>query len=322
VGRSYSVKGYINAVLRRTSPTLLVEGTTDKDAMHRLLVERTPPTKRQCNIDHSAIFDDLSLSGKGAKVKVLEVANEVQRLIPQVNKLSTTFAYLVDREWDGLPGDLSSAVAIWSRPHQSLNGFVTIGHSMENYYFHPDCFLDYLRHGFAEHFSSEVEKLVRGHFPAAIALAGAFTSQAREVNYISRLTGLIGLAHIELSSNARFYLADIAMPSISNRCGIDASSFVANVNASIDSHWMTLSDNPSTRWVLHGHIGSEILWACVGLIAISAGVPVDIGEQIARGFQSEKRRCCLTWLSRNPQVEKEPLDLAADWLLPLQPADA
>ena len=85
---------------------------------------------------------------------------------------------------------------------------------------------------------------------------------------------------------------------------------------------MTLSDYPSTRWVLHGHIGSEILWACIGLVATGAGVPVHIGEKIARGFQSEKRRCCLTWLSRNPQEEKEPLDLAVDWLLPLEPADA
>ncbi len=322
MGKSYSVNGYINAILRRTSPTLLVEGTTDKDAMHRLLAERTPPTNRQCNIDHSAIFDDMSLAGKGAKAKVLEVTNQVQRRIPQFNKLSTSFAYLVDREWDGLPSDLSSAVEIWSRPHQSLNGFVTIGHSMENYYFHPDCFLDYLRHGFAEHFSSEVEELIRGHFPAAIALAGAFTSQARDDNSISRLTGLIELVHIEFSSNARFYLADSAISSISNRCGIDASSFVENVNRPIDSHWMSLSVYPSTRWVLHGHIGSEILWACIGRVTTSAGVPVDIGEQIARGFQSEKRRCCLTWLFRNSQEEKEPLDRAVDWLLPLEPADA
>jgi hypothetical protein len=80
VGRTYSVNGYINAVLQRTSSTLLVEGTTDKEAMHHLVAERTPASSRQCNIDHSAIFNDISLSGQGAKAKVLKVTAEIQHL--------------------------------------------------------------------------------------------------------------------------------------------------------------------------------------------------------------------------------------------------
>jgi len=322
VGRTYSVNGYINAVRQRTSPTLLVEGATDKDAMHRLVAERTPASNRHYNIDHSAIFNDISLYGQGAKAKVLAVTAEVQRLTPQFKKLSSSFACLVDREWDGLQSDPSAAVEKWIEPQQLPTAYVTMGHSIENYNFQPDCFLDYLRNGFAEHFSGEVEGSVRRHFPSAVALAGAFTCQARDSQSITRLSGLISLTHIELSGNGRFYLAHDAILQISTRLGFDGSSFVADVNAAIDSHWSDLSNNPHARWVLHGHIGSEILWACVGLVASAAGVPVKIGEQIAKGFLAERRRCCLTWLSRVPQCDKEPLDQAVDWLLSPPPADA
>jgi hypothetical protein len=322
VGRTYSVNGYINAILRRTSPTLLVEGNTDKEAMHRLVAERTPSPNRHFNIDNSAIFDDRTLYGQGAKAKVLEVTAEVQRLTPQFKKLSSSFAFLIDREWDGLPSDPRSAVEDWTQPIQSPTAFVTMGHSIENYNFQPDCFLDYLRYGFAEHFSGEVEGSVRRHFPGAVALAGAITCQARFSCCLARLSGLISSKHIELSRNGRFYLTYDSILPISTRVGFDASPFVADVNAAVDSHWSDLSNNPNSRWVLHGHIGSEILWACVGLVSTVAGVPEKIGEEIAKGFQAERRRCCFTWLSRVPQCDKEPLDQAVDWLLTPQPADS
>lgn len=325
MGRTYSVNGYINAVLQRTSSTLLVEGTTDKEAMHHLVAERTPASNRQCNIDHSGIFDDISLSGQGAKAKVLKVTAEIQRLIPQFKKLSSTFAYLIDREWDGLPSDPGTAVERWTQPQQSPSAFVTMGHSIENYHFQPDCFLDYLRYAFAEHYSGEVEESVRRHFPSAVALAGAFTCEARDSSCIARLSGLISSVHIELSElsgNGRFYLAHNAISPMSIRLGGDASSLVADVNAAVDSHWSELSTNTNARWVLHGHIGSEVLWACIGLASTMAGVPANIGEQIAKGFQAERRRCCFSWLSRVPPCDKEPLDQAVDWLLSPPPADA
>jgi hypothetical protein len=199
---------------------------------------------------------------------------------------------------------------------------VTMGHSIENYHFQPDCFLDYLRYAFAEHYSGEVEGSVRRHFPSAVALAGAFTCQARDSSCIARLSGLISSVHIELSGNGRFYLAHNAISPMSIRLGGDASSFVADVNTAVDSHWSALSTNTNARWVLHGHIGSEVLWACIGLASTMAGVPANIGEQIAKGFQAERRRCCFSWLSRVPPCDKEPLDQAVDWLLSPPPAVA
>jgi hypothetical protein len=315
VGRTYSVNGYINAVLQRTSPTLLVEGVTDKSAMHRLVAERTLPAGHQFSIDHPAIFEDAALHGKGAKAKVLHVTSEVNRLTQRFAKLSSVFAHLVDREWDGLAQDPKSAVEGWTQPQQSANTFVTIGHSIENYHFHPDCFVDYLRFGFAEHFSTEVEDSVRRLFANSVALAGAVSCEARDSQCLTRLSGLIGSTHVELTPAGTFYLASNLVAPLAARCGFDGAVFVAQVNAAVDSHWAELSRHPSSRWVLHGHVGSEVIWACVGLAAISAGVPAVVGEQIARGFQDERRRCWLTWLSRVSPELRTPLDQAVSWLV-------
>lgn len=317
MGRAYSINGYLNAVLQRSSPTLLVEGVTDKAALHRLVAERPSPGKRQFFIDHSALFEDSLLRGQGAKSKVLHVQNEAFKLAPKLAKLSTSLAYLTDREWDGLPVDPIALVDAWKEPLQGVASFVTIGHSMENYHFHADCFVEYLRFGFAQHFSPELESKVRNFFPSAIALAGAVSCAARDDQCINRLSGLLGSTHVEVSASGRFYLASDAIAPIHTRCGINAANFVANVNGAVDSHWAELSGNPNSRWVLHGHVGSEVLWACIGLAATKASVPLDIGEQIARGFQLERRRCWLTWLARVTPAHRIPLDNAVNWLLSL-----
>lgn len=316
MGRTYSVNGYINAVRQRSSPTMLVEGPTDKAAMHRLVIERPLSSELHFSIDHSAIFEDASLKGQGAKAKVLHVASEVNRLTQKFTKLSSIFAHLVDREWDGLSSDPKQAVETWTEPQQAGTSFVTIGHSIENYHFHADCFIDYLKFGFAEHFSSEVDALVRRLFANAIALAGAVSCQARDSLCISKLSGLIGLTDIELTPDGTFYLADALVARLKARGIIDATAFVAGVNSAVDSHWVELSKNQNSRWILHGHIGSEVMWACVGRSTISAGVSAEIGEQIARGFQHERRRCWLAWLTKvNPEF-RTPLDRAVNWLVP------
>jgi hypothetical protein len=315
MGSAYSISGYIVALIQRSSPTLLVEGASDKNAIHRLIAERTPPVDRECNIDHSGLFEDDSLGGLGAKAKVSKITEEVQRLAPSIKKLSASFACLVDREWDGLPSDPKTALEEWEQPIKSPSIFVTIGHSIENYHFHVDCFLDYLRSRFPEHYSSSVEESVGILFPEAIALAGAISCQARDNSCISRLTGLIDIGHIELSPAGRFHLAQEAIAPIKARCDFDARIFVESINSSVDVCWSGLSSNPNSRWLLHGHIGSDVLWACVGLATTKAGAPATIGEQISKGFQAERRRCWLTWLSRVSQDLREPLDQAVEWLI-------
>lgn len=315
MGRTYSLNGYLNAVLQRSTPTLLVEGITDKATMHRLVAERPQNVRRLYSIDHSGLFEDETLRGLGAREKVQRVQAEALRLSPQFGKLTKSLAYLLDREWDGLAVDPTELVEGWGPPAQLNSSFITLGHSIENYHFDVDCFTDYLKFGFFENFSAELERKVRQSFQGAIALAGALSCAARDDRCISRLSGLLSPRYIELRGDERFYLLPSLAEQIQSRCNFDALVFISNVNQAVDSHWTALSANPNSRWVLHGHLGSEALWACIGMTAIHSGVTPDIGEQIAKGFQQERRRCWLTWLSKAEANVRYPLDLAVDWLL-------
>ena len=65
MGRMYSVNGYINATLRRSSKTLLVEGISDKLAIHRIAAELYPFSKESVTVDHAGMLEDIVLSGMG-----------------------------------------------------------------------------------------------------------------------------------------------------------------------------------------------------------------------------------------------------------------
>ncbi len=315
MGRQYSLNGYLNAVCLRSCPTLLVEGATDKEAVNRLLAERDVSDRRQCCVDDASLLEDTQVKGCGAKQKVLSVRREALTLSAKAAKLSTALGFLVDREWDGLPDNAVEQVHKWQEPTQSESSFVTIGHSIENYLFQVDCVIDYLRFAFSEHLSVGLENEVRTRFNCAIALAGAVSCEARARHCLSRLNGFWGPRHIRLSSSGRLYLADDAASEIESRCQIDAATFVAAINAGVDSHWAALSENPNSKWVLHGHVGAEVLWACIGRLSADAGVPKGASDGIASGFKVERRRCWFTWLARTSPELRLPLDHAVDWLL-------
>lgn len=314
MGRAYSLSGYLNAVLRRSSPTLLVEGATDKAVLHRLLAEYSRRANRFV-IDDSALFDDEALRGLGAKAKILRVQGEVALLSERFPRLSAALAFLVDREWEGLDLDPVSLDETWYPPAQAPLFFTTLGHSIENYHFHPDCFIQYLKFGFAEHFSAELEQQVHLYFGRAVALAGATSLVTRNKQYITRLCGVISFDHVELRENGRFYLSTALLDSLRSRAVADPADFIEEVNSAVDLHWADLAALTHSRWILHGHLGADVLWACISFIALRSGVPADCAEQISRGHQLERRRCWLTWLTTVAPENRFPLDLAVNWLL-------
>ncbi|EQM73547.1 hypothetical protein L686_22685 [Stutzerimonas stutzeri MF28] len=66
---------------------------------------------------------------------------------------------------------------------------------------------------------------------------------------------------------------------------------------------------------MHGHLGSDVVWACVAHAATQFAIPEDVVEQIERGHQAERERFMFNWLSQNEQVaDRQPLDNAVQWL--------
>ena len=291
----------------------MVEGPCDKGAIHRIVIEQLRGRQTQVVIDHVALVEDQQLSGLGAKQKVLAICAAADIYAQTHPKISKQLGTLTDREWDGLTLDPVALNEQWSPPTQGANRFVTIGHSIENYHFDQQCMLGYLRFAFAEHYSDALESRISEAFPAAVALAGAVSFAAQASGCLSRLGGLIGPEHIE-QRDSTLYLAPSFEQAAQVREVANPDLFLQQINTAVDVHWDGLAGVTHARWLLHGHVGSEVLWACVGFLARVGGVSMDVTQQIARGNKNERRRWWQDWLSQRTAEDRAPLDLAVSWL--------
>ena len=151
MGRTYSLNGFLNAALRRSSKTVLVEGPSDKHILHKIELERFPNKAGGSTIDHAGILDDPLLAGLGNKSRVLTVQAHANTLATSVPKSSSVLATLIDREWDGLSFTAFVPQPGWLAPAQESNCFTTLGHSIENYHFNSECAHEFLKYAFPEH---------------------------------------------------------------------------------------------------------------------------------------------------------------------------
>lgn len=236
MGRTYSVNGYINATLRRSSKTLLVEGITDKIALHRLALERFPTSEAVITIDHAGMLDDPLVSGLGNKAKVLHIRATVIALQASIPKLQSVLASLVDREWDGLSFTGLGLDRPWSPPAQGDGLFVTHGHSLENYNFDVECVSEYLKFAFPQNTTAALLNLLKDRFRSMLALATAFSLVVKDYASITRCCGLLTLLHVRFA-NDRYYLDQGFVPASQARGVVSPAMLTADVNSAIDAKW-------------------------------------------------------------------------------------
>lgn len=313
MGRAYSISGYLNAALRRSGRTVLVEGPSDKHVLHKIELEHFPAKAGASTIDHAGMLDDPQLAGMGNRSKVLAVKAQASALATSVPNISSVLATLIDREWDGLTFVSFMPTPEWSAPEQSPGNFMTVGHSIENYNFDAECALEYLKFTFPEHINAAVLSAVRQRFPAILALATALSLKVRDEACIGKCVGLTSPSSIALNGD-RVYLD----PSFGGACVSrqipSAATIVAEVNAAVDAAWSSLAESNFSRWLPHGHIGDEILWCAIAKIALICGVPALVANEIAHGFKKERERFKAQWLSKRSVPEIEPLHCAIEWL--------
>lgn len=313
MGKCYSLSGYLNAVVRRSTPTLLVEGPSDKGTLHRLAIELISTRPGQVTIDHSALVEDQTLTGLGAKQKVLSICTAAEALLDAHPKLAHQLGCLTDREWDGLQMSPASLINEWRAPEQQPNRFVTQGHSIENYHFDCECIIRYLRFAAAEQYSEHLETQIQQGYALAVALAGAVSFEAQSQGMLNRLRDLIGPEHIEFHDDG-FHLAESFESAAQARELAGPNVFRERVNASAKGAWRELGAASHGRWLLHGHVGSDVLWACVGHMCHLCGLPSEIVRQVARGNKSERRRWWQDWLATRSPDHRIPLDSVIGWL--------
>ncbi|WP_157084874.1 hypothetical protein [Hydrogenophaga palleronii] len=313
MGRTYSVNGYLNAALRRSGKTLLVEGPGDKALLHRLIAERLPNFSPLSNIDHAGMVEDPLLAGSGNKSRVVTVRDSVDILASHSPKIASKLGTLTDREWDGLAIDDYSPQPEWHPPVQCERHFTTLGHSIENYNFDYGCIKEYIKFHFAEFATENVFVALEKGIPATLVLAAVLSIKLKNESQLSRSNGLIDLPHIR-EGNERIYL-DASFSAACTTRGIScAETIVLDVNQGVDAAWEALHRSHSTKWIPHGHIGNDVLWVGAAYIALRNGFPRELAAELAKGGRKQRDLFQAQWLSKEPASKREPLDATLDWL--------
>lgn len=303
-GSRYSVSGYLNAILRRSSRTILVEGVGDQNLMKRLLADESIDAGMSPNVDTSDLIADPSTSGLGAKSKIVLVRSVALNFEAAEHRLGT----LVDREWDGVLDDGQEPLD-WAPPVQKKNDFVTTGHSIENYSFDVECVIGFLKYAFSPHFTHQLEVRVREKFPAVLAFAVAYSVEMGRRQAIGRSGSLLTPALIELSEG-HFQLAPAACAALTQR-KIDEPE---QIIAAVSNRSREMVGKVGAHWIAHGHLGENAIWAVTGFLARLSGVGDDAVNGISSPKSPERDRFWHDWLSKRRSEQRVPLDDAIAWI--------
>jgi hypothetical protein len=313
MGKAYSANGYISAILRRSGKTVLVEGVSDKAVFHRLMVESRADFDDRNHIDHAGIFDDETMAGLGNKAKIAKLLDSVNLLIQRHPRLGEVFSSVTDREWDNLDISPAGINGEWAPPKQPAPHFVTVGHSIENYFLDADAVVAYLKFMFSEVLTSAYVASVRNGFGAINSLAVSYSLCAKNKGCITRCDGLLDHRSIDLISG-KYYFNNLLAEKMLARNIENSHELVEEVNNAVDTVWSDTAYTEPAKWLLHGHLGGEVIWSCVARSALEHGIAEGVASQIATGYQRERERFLADWLSKiDPQL-RTPLDSAVAWL--------
>jgi hypothetical protein len=302
----YSLPGYKIAVKRRSAKTLLVEGVDDQKILQRLMAARddgTTAADQRPVVDHAHLVEDPVLSGLGNRRKVIEVSREA-------DIKSSKFLALVDREWDGFDDSTFDFAPQYGPSEYLLER--TKGHSVENYFFAPEFFTDYLLREHPEHITHALRAAIKERFPQMVWLATHISLAAREAELLGAICPSISNTHVRVE-NAAFCLDTAGIAAALTKQGCDVAKVLRFVNAFTRLDATPQPASYGGRWVAHGHVGSSTIWSCVGALALELGCSPQTAQTIAVGFLDHKLRAFAHLLAESAAAEKSPLDKLAAW---------
>jgi len=312
--QGYSIAGYLNAVLRRSEKTMLVEGVTDKSVLMRLKNERcsTVGTDLPGVIDVAGLLTDDVLKGLGMKAVVKVVQDRLAQSPRMLAAAGDKFGTLTDREWDGLTVDMELE-SPWFAPDQGSPNFVTIGHSVENYFFRLAPIDAFLRQFFSDHLSQNFFNDLAERFRAIIGFAVVYSLAIRHIGAIGRADRLISHEMIEWHKGSYLSTARLNI-ALSNRGVVAAQNPYLLINYGVWKYAERYTAPEPWHWLCHGHLGEQAIWACVASLASEQGISPDVATQIERGLIDVRFRHCVDYLCRDADQTNTPLDSAIDWL--------
>ncbi|MBW8721247.1 MAG: hypothetical protein JF626_04910 [Polaromonas sp.] len=269
------------------------------------------PAKGQIDCVH--ILNDQALAGLGNKAKIGAIRDHINQLSANTSEtVSQKFGSLVDREWDGIDFAIPLQKP-WEPPTQQSGSFITLGHSIENYFFHVAGVEAYLRMFFADKLSGAFFQALEQRFHHFIALAISYSFEMQRIAAITRSDGVINHMHVEWA-NEKYHVLEPLKHDLLQRGIAVPQSYLDDVNANIDLYLQSHHQAEPGRWICHGHLGQQAIWSCIANLVREHGVDPATVTAIERGTHNNKFKHSADCLCREAIDTRIPLDEALTWL--------
>ncbi len=256
---------YVRELRISDQKRLLVEGPTDRELFRRLLQQVAPGYQRFLAIDTAERVCAASEAGEpqavGNRARVLRVC-ELAAASPAADQV----VGFVDREFDDFtfdpslgdrhPGDVVAGRVVRAR-----------GHSVENYLFDFRAFGDRMREYVPAEDVEEALALFERVFPDAVRVAcalGLTGYHHPDERWLKRLVTSVGWQSLAVDGDGlRLVVEHWGRELV--RQG-EQSERVRTAERDYLRWWEVVrpADYGVVRWLCHGHIGFEVIWAAFG----------------------------------------------------------
>ncbi len=301
---AYSIQGYGVAVNLRSAKTILVEGPTDRKILSRLILEKQldTDTRSACVIDEVGLAsNDTRLAGKGSKEKI-------EMIVSMLPTHSSKLNFLVDREWEGI--DIENVPA----EHKALDfpwGVRTKGHSIENYWFQERVVAKYLKMFYGTELNVEFFFALETRFDDMIKLAAAYSFAVKRMSLITRCASAVRAQDVEWDGRRYVVIRTLNSQLATRNVTEDV---VGKILLELDKQTLAAASGDILRWLCHGHLGEEMIWACVANLASTYGCSDHVVQSIERGAKAEKLAHHADCLATGPDEGIEPLGHLIAWI--------
>lgn len=293
-----SISSYLLAVKLRSNKTLLVEGASDKKVLSHYLLKKNHIDKMEGSycIDDASLVDDKSLGPIGAKDKIKTIASMLT---------TENFRCLIDREWEGLNcGNME-----YSSIAPSGNTFLTKGHSIENYWFTSQSFIDFVIHTHHADVSAQYLKKIEKCHIGMLQFAAAYSLACRDLSIVARANEMLSHDNLLLVGD-KFQASTCIDAKIAHRG--KACNLAETTNELLKT--TSLYDVSKLQWICHGHLGEQAIRSCIGKLAEAEGYSTQVIESIEFGFKIEKLKLDSDHVTSLPDGASSPLSQVLEWI--------
>jgi hypothetical protein len=279
----YSFQGYLAALALRTSGTLIVEGVTDRGAAWRLIREMA----KQQACDASRIVVDTAEMLQSFP-GVYSNREKVEHVLESTSTLDPVAGW-VDREYREfeVDGEIRDCIG----GHKVVgNCYWTRGHSLENYTLATELAIEFLESYYPSEIPHNYAEIAALNFIGFLKNAAALSLAVRSANLLNRCSGIFGCESWVVSEDHLDFNIDSFAGELMGR-GVPQSvvdALVLNYHSKLAE--VSVVDSDLVKWLLHGHIGTEMFWSALGSLMRANGMSPQLSKQVAKGDGDGKLR--------------------------------